>query len=217
MADSRRSEPRRPEDRRLENRRLENRLESRNRLDQPRDSRIRLPRFDPEAFGRWSEGIARFMGTARFLVYMTVLILLWIVWNTLLPSSWRFDPYTFTFLTLILSLQASYAAPLILLAQNRQADRDRVSLEEDRRRAAMQKADTEYLAREIASLRIAINEVATRDFLRSELNRLSEELAETPGPDERISRPRKDQRRLRPDAEVIGTVRIPPKPPRKRG
>jgi uncharacterized membrane protein len=147
------------------------------RLDQPRDPhRIKLPRWDPEAFGRLSEGIARFMGTARFLVYMTVFIVVWIGWNALAPQSLRFDPYTFTFLTLILSLQASYAAPLILLAQNRQADRDRLSLEEDRRRAAAQKADTEYLAREIASLRIALGEVATRDFLRSELSRMAEEL-----------------------------------------
>lgn len=147
------------------------------RLDQPREvRRVALPRFDPEAFGRWSEGIARFMGTARFIVYMTVVILLWLGWNTLAPQAWRFDPYTFTFLTLLLSLQASYAAPLILLAQNRQADRDRLALEEDRRRAALQKADTEYLSREIASLRIAVGEVATRDFLRSELGRLAEEL-----------------------------------------
>jgi len=148
------------------------------RLDQPRDGRLKLPRFDPEAFGRWSEGIARFMGTAKFLVYMTVIIVLWIGWNTLAPKHARFDPYTFTFLTLILSLQASYAAPLILLAQNRQADRDRLSMEEDRRRATLQKADTEYLSREIAALRIAIGEVATRDFVRSELSRLAEELDE---------------------------------------
>ena len=147
------------------------------RLDQPRKSpRFALPRFDPEAFGRWSERIARFMGTARFLVYMTVVIALWIGWNTLAPEHLRFDPYTFTFLTLMLSIQASYAAPLILLAENRQADRDRVAFEEDRRRAALQKADTEYLAREIAALRIAIGDVATRDFLRAELNRLVEEL-----------------------------------------
>jgi uncharacterized membrane protein len=153
------------------------RATERRRLDQPRDPRrISLPRWDPEAFGRFSEGIARFMGTARFLVYMTVFILAWIVWNTLAPSAWRFDPYTFTFLTLILSLQASYAAPLILLAQNRQADRDRLTMEEDRRRATAQKADTEYLAREIAALRIAMGEVATRDFLRSELARMAEEL-----------------------------------------
>ncbi len=137
-----------------------------------------MPRPDPEAFGRLSEGIARRMGTAKFLVYMTVVIVVWIGWNALAPPGLRFDPYTFTFLTLILSLQASYAAPLILLAQNRQADRDRVALEEDRRRAAMQKADTEYLSREIASLRIALGDVATRDFLRSEINRLAEEIAE---------------------------------------
>lgn len=151
----------------------------RDRLDQPRDpGRVQLPRFDPEAFGRWSEGIARYMGTAKFIVYMTVLIAAWFVWNTLAPADLRFDPYTFTFLTLLLSLQASYAAPLILLAQNRQADRDRIAMEEDRRRAAMQKADTEFLAREIAALRIALGEVATRDFLRSELNRLGDELDE---------------------------------------
>ena len=149
------------------------------RLDQPKEpGRIQLPRFDPESFGKWSEAIARFMGTARFLVYMTVVIACWLGWNVLAPSSWRFDPYTFTFLTLILSLQASYAAPLILLAQNRQADRDRLATEEDRRRAAMQKADTEYLTREIAALRIALGEVATRDFLRSELSRVAEELDE---------------------------------------
>jgi len=151
----------------------------RSRLDQPREpARLQLPRVDHEAFGKWAEAIARFMGTARFLVYMTVVIVAWIGWNTLAPRSLRFDPYTFTFLTLILSLQASYAAPLILLAQNRQADRDRLALEEDRRRAAMQKADTEYLAREIAALRIAVGEVATRDYLRSELARLAEELDE---------------------------------------
>ncbi|WP_348651108.1 DUF1003 domain-containing protein [Micromonospora sp. WMMD882] len=149
------------------------------RLDQPAEPhKVKLPRFDPEAFGRWSEGIARGMGTANFIVYMTVVIAAWFGWNTLAPAHLRFDPYTFTFLTLVLSLQASYAAPLILLAQNRQADRDRVSLEEDRRRATMQKADTEYLAREIAALRIALGEVATRDFLRSELARLAEELDE---------------------------------------
>src|SRR5215212_7712536 len=151
----------------------------RDRLDQPVEpGRVRLPRYNPEAFGRWSEAIARYMGTAKFIVYMTVVIGAWFAWNTLAPANLRFDPYTFTFLTLILSLQASYAAPLILLAQNRQADRDRLAMEEDRRRAAMQKADTEFLAREIASLRIAVGEVATRDFLRSELNRLSDELDE---------------------------------------
>ncbi len=149
------------------------------RLDQPVEpGRVRLPKFDPEAFGRWSESIARYMGTAQFIVWMTMVIAAWFLWNTLAPADLRFDPYTFTFLTLILSLQASYAAPLILLAQNRQTDRDRLTMEEDRRRAAAQKADTEYLAREIASLRIAVGEVATRDFLRSELARLADELDE---------------------------------------
>jgi uncharacterized membrane protein len=151
----------------------------RDRLDQPVEpGRVRLPRFNPEAFGRWSESIARYMGTAQFIVWMTLVIAAWFGWNTLAPKTMRFDPYTFTFLTLILSLQASYAAPLILLAQNRQTDRDRLTMEEDRRRAAMQKADTEYLTREIASLRIALGEVATRDFLRSELARLADELDE---------------------------------------
>jgi uncharacterized membrane protein len=149
------------------------------RLDQPVEpGRVRLPRFNPETFGQWSENIARYMGTARFIVWMTIVIAAWFLWNTLAPRTWQFDPYTFTFLTLVLSLQASYAAPLILLAQNRQADRDRLTMEEDRRRAAMQKADTEYLTREIASLRIALGEVATRDFLRSELSRLADELDE---------------------------------------
>jgi uncharacterized membrane protein len=153
--------------------------ERRDRLDQPREpGRVQLPKFDPEAFGRWSESIARYMGTAKFIVYMTVVIAAWFAWNTLAPKDMRFDPYTFTFLTLILSLQASYAAPLILLAQNRQTDRDRLAMDEDRRRAAMQKADTEFLAREIAALRIALGDVATRDFLRSELSRMADELDE---------------------------------------
>jgi uncharacterized membrane protein len=171
------------------------------RLDQPRErGRIALPRFDPEVFGKWSEAIARFMGTARFLVYMTIVILGWIGWNTLAPPPMRFDPYTFTFLTLILSLQASYAAPLILLAQNRQADRDRLAMEEDRRRAAAQKADTEYLAREIATLRHAAGEIATRDFLRSELNRLVVEIDQTA--QRRAKHQRKELRRLARQSET---------------
>ena len=161
----------------------------RDRLDQPIEpGRVRLPRFNPEAFGRWSESIARNMGTAQFIVWMTLFIAAWFAWNTLAPARLRFDPYTFTFLTLILSLQASYAAPLILLAQNRQADRDRLAMEEDRRRAAMQKADTEYLAREIASLRIALGEVATRDFLRSELARMADELDEAASRRQKLER-----------------------------
>ena len=166
------------------------------RLDQPiQPGRVRMPRFDPEAFGQWSENIARYMGTAKFIVYMTVVIAAWFAWNTLAPDKLRFDPYTFTFLTLVLSLQASYAAPLILLAQNRQADRDRLTMEEDRRRAAAQKADTEYLAREIASLRIAVGEVATRDFLRSELARMAEELDEAAGRRQKLDRKERKRKR----------------------
>jgi uncharacterized membrane protein len=149
---------------------------ARPRLDQPRQVRHQvLPRLDPEAFGKWSERFARFLGTARFLVYMTAFVVIWVGWNVFAPHRLRWDNYPFIFLTLILSLQASYAAPLILLAQNRQADRDRVSLDEDRVQSSRTKADMEYLAREIAAIRIALGEVATRDFLRSEVNRLAEE------------------------------------------
>ena len=146
------------------------------RLDQPRAPRRRLlPEWDPEAFGRLSERIARFLGTGRFIVWMTVVIVLWVVWNVSAPHNLRFDSYPFIFLTLMLSLQASYAAPLILLAQNRQDDRDRVNLEADRDEARQAKADLDYLAREIAAIRMAVGEVATRDFLRSELARIAED------------------------------------------
>jgi uncharacterized membrane protein len=114
---------------------------------------------------------------------MTAFVLSWVFWNALAPRDLRFDNYPFIFLTLILSLQASYAAPLILLAQNRQADRDRISLNEDRAQNARSVADTEYLTREIASLRITLGEVATRDFLRSELEDLVKELRAKPQSD----------------------------------
>jgi uncharacterized membrane protein len=133
--------------------------------------------IDPEAFGLLTEKIARFLGTGRYLVVQTVVVILWIMWNSLAPHDWQFDPWSptrFIFLTLILSLQASYAAPLILLAQNRQDDRDRVNLEADRDEARQSKADLEYLARELASIRMALGEVATRDFLRSELSRIDQ-------------------------------------------
>jgi len=153
-------------------------------LDTPRESRRSIrPNYDPEAFGRLSESFARFLGTARFLVYMSVFVLSWILWNSLTPRNLRFDDYPFIFLTLILSLQASYAAPLILLAQNRQADRDRISLNEDRAQNARSIADTEYLTRELASLRIAVGDVATRDFIRSELEDLVKELSTKPESD----------------------------------
>ena len=151
-------------------------------LELPLESRrpaLPTPQVDAEAFGRWSERFARFLGTASFLVGMTVFVGVWIAWNTLAPPRLQFDPRSlnYTLLTLILSLQASYAAPLILLAQNRQADRDRVAFEQDRLRAERALADTEYLAREVAALRIALRDMATRDFLRSELRDLVDELA----------------------------------------
>jgi uncharacterized membrane protein len=179
---------------------------SRDRLDQPRVMRRGLPRphYDPEAFGRFSETIARFIGTARFLVIQTVIVIVWIGYNGYAGLAAHranercnharaahavtacrnnrdvFDPYPFILLTLVLSLQAAYAAPLILLAQNRQADRDRVSLEEDRGQYARALADAEYLTREVAAVRIALGDVATRDFLRSELQHLAEDLREDP-------------------------------------
>ncbi|CAM5684339.1 DUF1003 domain-containing protein [Streptomyces aurantiogriseus] len=147
------------------------------RLDQPRPPRRRiLPEYDPEAFGRLSERIARFIGTGRFLVWMTVVIIVWMLWNVSVPRDLRFDEYPFIFLTFALSLQASYAAPLILLAQNRQDDRDRVNLEQDRKQNERSIADTEYLTREIAALRIGLGEVATRDWIRSELQDMVKEL-----------------------------------------
>ncbi|MHB9859256.1 DUF1003 domain-containing protein [Streptomyces sp. YIM S03343] len=159
----------------------------RTRLDQPRAPRRRLvPEWDPEAFGRLSERIARFLGTGRFIVWMTVVIILWVVWNIAAPHELRFDTYPFIFLTLMLSLQASYAAPLILLAQNRQDDRDRVNLEQDRKQNERSIADTEYLTREIAALRMGLGEVATRDWMRSELQDLLKDLENGRHPDGRL-------------------------------
>lgn len=153
------------------------------RLDRPQaETRRLVPRRrvsrDSDRVGAVSEGIARFLGTPRFLVYLTVFCLVWLAWNSFAPSDLRFDSATFGFtaLTLMLSLQASYAAPLILLAQNRQDDRDRVAAEQDRQRAERSLADTEYLAREVAALRVAVSETATRDFVRSEIRALLEEL-----------------------------------------
>src|SRR5918999_6185949 len=143
------------------------------RLDLPRGPRRLTPRMDPDAFARFSERIARFLGTGRFLAAQSVIVVVWITIN-LVAVSLRWDPYPFILLNLAFSTQAAYAAPLILLAQNRQDDRDRIALQEDRARAERTKADTEYLARELASLRLAVGEVVTRDFLRSELARLTD-------------------------------------------
>ncbi|CAG7601217.1 DUF1003 domain-containing protein [Leucobacter soli] len=135
-----------------------------------------------EVFGRWSEGIARGMGTPWFLLVLTFFCVIWLVWNTLAPETWRFDSAAlgFTALTLILSLQASYAAPLILLAQNRQDDRDRVQIEQDRQRAERNLADTEFLAREVVALRLAIKDLPDRDFVRAELRALLADLETGP-------------------------------------
>ncbi|GGV79464.1 membrane protein [Streptomyces gelaticus] len=149
----------------------------RSRLDQPKAPRRRLlPEYDPETFGRFSERIARFLGTWRFISWMTLFIVVWVLWNVFAPVHLRYDQYPFIFLTLMLSLQASYAAPLILLAQNRQADRDRVTYEQDRKQNERSIADTEYLTREIAALRMGLGEVATRDWIRSELEDLVKDL-----------------------------------------
>lgn len=155
---------------------------SNNRLDAPIGTRSRFPRLsiDQEKFGRASEAFARAMGTGGFLIGMTIFCIVWLAWNSFAPSEIQFDPRltNFTLLTLILSMQASYAAPLILLAQNRQDDRDRVKFEQDRQRAERNLADTEYLAREVVALRLAIEEMATKDFVKDELRDLMRELVE---------------------------------------
>jgi uncharacterized membrane protein len=173
---------------------------ARDRLDIPRQpSRLpgRQPRWDADTFGKVSEKVARFLGTWTFIGYMSAFVAFWVLFNIFSP--WKFDEYPFIFLTLMLSLQASYAAPLILLAQNRQADRDRVTYEQDRSRTERNIADTEYLTREIASLRVALGEVATRDFLRSELARFLDDLdardgRDGPGRDGRDGREREPRR-----------------------
>ncbi|CAB4549434.1 MAG: DUF1003 domain-containing protein [Actinobacteria bacterium] len=143
-----------------------------------RRSVFRLPYVDHETVGRISERFARAMGTGIFLIGMTIFIAIWISWNTLAPAGLQFDPraLNFTLLTLLLSMQASYAAPLILLAQNREADRDRVKFEQDRQRAEQNLADTEYLAREVAALRLALEEIATKDEVRDEIQKAIREV-----------------------------------------
>ena len=142
------------------------------RLNTPgRRRRSLLPRrkFDRDAFGKFAEGFARFMGTARFLAYMTLFVIIWITINIVGLFGFRWDPYPFILLNLFFSTQASYAAPLILLAQNRQEGRDRFALDQDREQAAQSRADMDFLAREIASVRTSVGELATRDYIRSEL------------------------------------------------
>ena len=149
------------------------------RIDTPKRLRAQRPvPMNRDRFGRFTEAIARWMGTAWFIVGLTVFVFVWMFWNTVAPEGWRFDSAQigFTALTLILSLQASYAAPLILLAQNRQVDRDRVALEQDRQRAERNLQDTEYLAREIVALRLGLEDLATKDFVRQELRAMLAEL-----------------------------------------
>ena len=122
-----------------------------------------------DTFGRFAEGFARWMGTPAFLGWMTVFVAVWVSINVIGLFGFRWDPYPFILLNLFFSTQASYSAPLILLAENRQTDRDHVRLAEDRKQAAQSRADMDFLAREIASLRTSVNELATRDYLRSEL------------------------------------------------
>jgi uncharacterized membrane protein len=162
---------------------------SRPRLDQPKERRRRLPRFDADAFGRISERFAQFLGTGNFILIQTVIVIIWVGLN-IFAVKLRWDPYPFILLNLAFSTQAAYSAPLILLAQNRQTDRDRIALEEDRQRAQAAKADTEYLARELAALRIALNEVATREYLRSELGRLVDEFREVTAESETAGSPK---------------------------
>ena len=177
---------------------------SRDRLGTPRVSRRRFtPRIDVEAAARVSESIARFLGTGRYLAIQTIVVIVWILLN-MGAFAWQWDPYPFILLNLAFSTQAAYAAPLILLAQNRQENRDRVALEEDRRRAQQTKADTEFLARELAALRLAVGEVATRDYLRRELDELRD-MIEALQPDrqalvkaERQERKAKKQARQKP-------------------
>lgn len=146
-------------------------MADRSSLEQPARGRPSIrPSYNPETFGRASERVARFLGSWRFIAWMTAAIAAWLIYNIIVVDP--ADPYPFIFLTLLLSLQASYAAPLILLAQNRQDDRDRVQIKEDRERTERLIADTEYLAREIAALRIGLGEVVTRDYLRRELRAL---------------------------------------------
>ena len=149
-------------------------MKRRNELTQPRQRSRFDVSYDPEAFGQFSESIARFLGTARFLVWQTIVIIVWLVFNILPPADWQFDPWGrgLVLLTLVLSLQASYAAPLILLAQNRQERRDRITSEQDREVAERTQSDTEFLAREIASVRLALADVVTGEELQDQLESL---------------------------------------------
>ena len=149
-------------------------MKRREDLTTPRQRRRLGVHYDPDAFGQFSESIARYLGTARFLVFQSVFCGGWVLWNIVGPKSLRFDEWQFIGLTLLLSLQAAYAAPLILLAQNRQESRDRMAADNDRKTAERTQADTEFLARELASVRLALADVPTSGELNDHLDRLAE-------------------------------------------
>jgi uncharacterized membrane protein len=149
-------------------------MKRRNDLTTPRQRRRVGIHYDPDAFGQFSEAIARFLGTARYLVIQSIIVIVWVTVNVFNLAP--FDKYPFIFLTLILSLQASYAAPLILLAQNRQEDREREQVERDREMAMRTQADTEYLARELAGVRLALADIVTTADLRDHLEAINEAL-----------------------------------------
>ena len=153
-------------------------MKRREDLTMPRRRRRLGVHYDPDAFGQFSESIARTLGTARFLIFQSVICFVWLGWNIIVPEEWKFDPNPFGVLTLALSLQAAYAAPLILLAQNRQEDRDRQQSDVDRSVAARTQADTEFLARELAAVRLALADMVTMDELRGQLDKLSDQVDE---------------------------------------
>lgn len=191
-------------------------------FDSPKGMGPRLirPTRSRDRFGRFTEAIARAMGTPWFLLGLTIFSVVWITFNSLAPESWRFDSAAigFTALTLLLSLQASYAAPMILLAQNRQDDRDRVQFEQDRVRAERNLADTEYLAREVVALRLAMKDLATKDFIRQELRDLLEELEleRAAAPDaRRVAAPSKPPAKARTTSSATTASRAPATSPRR--
>ena len=151
-------------------------MKRREDISLPRQRRRVGVHYEPDAFGQFSESIARTLGTARFLLFQSFLCVAWLAWNIVTPESWHFDPNPFGVLTLALSLQAAYAAPLILLAQNRQEDRDNEQLERDRGLAARTQADTEYLARELAGVRLVLADLVTMEDLREQTDAITEAL-----------------------------------------
>ena len=171
---------------------------SRSAIDQPIETTRGIrPSYDPERFGRISERVARFIGSWAFIAWMTGVILMWGAFNVFAPGGIQPDAYPLIFLTLLLSVQASYAAPLILLAQNRQTDRDRVQNQEDRQRNERMLANSDYLAREVASLRTSLGELATRDYVRSELRESLDAIVA------RLDQLKVDRRDL--DSDVVGS------------